>query len=1118
MHGRISPFLRTGRTLNLLTHPMQYTTLSPWLALTTALLALPTFATDTPTDAPPTGPKPKWSVNAPPWEASIAKLDVRSGTWMSLDVSPDGKTLVFDLLGDLYTLPIAGGDAKALTHSVAWEMQARFSPDGNRIVYVSDAGGGDNLWIANADGSNAKALTTEDYQLLNNPAWSPKADYVIARKHLVGTRSLGSGELWAFHTGGGKGVQLNEKPNWQKDLGEPAYSPDGRYVYYSRDTTPGKSFAYNKDSNKQIFEIFRLDLQKGETEALVSGPGGAVRPTPSPDGKYLAFVRRVRNQSTLFLKDLKTGREFAAWGHLERDLQEAWSVHGVYPSMAWLPGSQELVLWAQGKIWRVDPFKQTGTEIPFRIQDTRDVRKAVRFATAVAPDQFDVKQLRWLQVSPQGDRVVYSALGYLFAQDLPGGVAKRLTSRSDAFEFYPSLSRDGKTLVFVTWNDKDQGSVRTLDLKSGEENVLTDAPGKYLQPRLSPDGKTVVFVKAKGGYLTTPWNALETGVYTVAATGGGTPVRIAKEGDAPQFGNRNDVVYLTRQGEKDEVDLFSKLVKIDLADQSRETEIAKSEFVSEYLVSPDGKWLAFSERFHSFVTPLLQASKPISVGSKMTALPVKQLDVNATESLHWAADSSKLHYGLGRQLFTAELKHAFDFVPGAPKDLPKPTETGLPIGFNQTADKPSSTIAITGARVVTMRGDEVIANGVVVVQGNRIAAIGAEGQVAVPAGATVINASGKTVIPGLIDVHWHGGMGEDEIIPQQSWVDYASLAFGVTTLHDPSNTSTEIFTHAEMQRAGTVVAPRIFSTGTILYGAKAPFTAIVDSEADALTHLKRLQAHGAISVKSYNQPRRDQRQQIVEAARKTRMMVVPEGGSLFQMNMSMVVDGHTGVEHAIPVAKAYDDVKQLWSQTGVGYTPTLNVAYGGLDGEHYWYARTDVWKHPILSKYVPRTVLEPRAVRRETAPEEDFNVIRVAQTASELGRAGVKVNIGAHGQREGLGAHWEMWMFGKGGMTPLEAIRTATANPAHYLGMDKDIGSLEVGKLADLVILDGDILADIRQSDQIHRVMLNGRLYDPATMHEVGPRPRARKPFFFEGAEGAHVPVTVRAHTHGDED
>ncbi len=1062
--------------------------------------------------------KPKWTVNAPPGKTRTAHIDTRTGTWMSVDISPDGKTIVFDLLGDLYTLSIAGGEATALTHSMAWDMQARFSPDGKRIAYVSDAGGGDNVWVMNADGSDPKALTTEDYQLLNNPVWHPSGNYIAARKHLTGTRSLGSGEIWTYHVGGGKGVQLNEKPNWQKDLGEPAYSPDGRYVYYSNDSTAGKSFQYNKDSNKQIFQIFRIDTQNGEIEPFVSGVGGAVRPTPSPDGKYLAFVRRVRNQSTLFLKDLKTGREFPVWDQLERDMQEAWSVHGVYPSMAWMPGSQEIVVWAQGKIWRLDPFKKAAVEVPFHVKDEREIRAAVRVPTAVAPDTFDVKQLRWVNVSPKGDRVVYSALGYLYTKTLPNGTPQRITRQTDHFELYPSYARDGQSLVFVTWNDQDQGSVRKLDLQSGKETILTDAPGKYLEPRFSPDGKTVVYVKSKGGYLTTPWNGLETGVYTVASSGKGQPEKITKDGDTPQFGRRNDVLYVTRSGIKDEVDFYSKLIRIDLSDQQRETEVAKSEFVSDFSVSPNGDWLAFTERFHTYVTPFAQSSRPLPVGSKMTALPVKRLDVNAGDYLHWASDSSKLYYSLGDQLFTSELKDAFAFVPGAPAELPKPKETGVAIGFMQKADTPAGVTAFAGARIVTMRGDEVIEDGVIVVTGNRITAVGKRGSTVVPAGATVVNAQGKTIIPGIVDVHWHGGMGEEEIIPQQSWIDYASLAFGVTTLHDPSNKSSEIFTHAEMQRAGIVVAPRIFSTGTILYGAKASMSSVVNSYDDALTHLKRSKAGGAISVKSYNQPRREQRQQILEAARATQMMVVPEGGSLFQANMSMVVDGHTGIEHALPVPIVYDDVKQLWSQSAVGYTPTLNVAYGGLDGEHYWYARTDVWKHPLLSKYVPRTVLEPRAVRRETAPEEDFNVVRVAQAAAALSRAGVKVNIGAHGQREGLGAHWEMWMFAKGGMTPLEVIRTATLNPAHYLGMDKDIGSIEPGKLADLVVLDGDILADVRNSDQIHRVMLNGRLYDPASMNEVGAHPRARKPFFFEGAEGGTVPVTARGHNDGDGD
>jgi len=1064
--------------------------------------------------------KKKWDVNAQPGESAVVNLDTRTGTWMTVDVSPDGQQIVFDLLGDLYVIPMAGGEAKALTHSVAWDMQARFSPDGKRITYMSDAAGGDNVWLMNADGSDAKAVTSEDFRLLNNPVWHPNGDYIAARKHYTGTRSLGSGEIWLYHVSGGKGVQLNEKPNWQKDLGEPAFSPDGQYLYYSQDTTAGNSFEYNKDSNKQLFQIFRMSLNDGTVEPLVSGAGGAVRPIPSPDGKHLAFVRRVRNQSTLFLKDLTSGREFPVWDKLERDMQEAWSVHGVYPAFDWTPDSKQIVVWAQGKIWKLDWQRKQASEIPFQVKDVREVRKAVRFATTVAPDQFDVKQLRWVNVAPNGDKVIYSALGYLYVKDLPNGVAKRLTKQTKQFEFFPSFSRDGREVVYVSWNDADMGTVRKLDLRSGRDTVLVNVPGKYSEPKFSPDGKTVVFVKSRGGYLLSPWHALETGVYTVAADGKGQPKRITEDGSAPQFGERNDAVYVSRSGVNNEVDFYSKLVRIDLSGsalltRSKESEIAKSEFVTEFALSPDGNWLAFIERFHTHVMPLPVTGKPVTIGPKMEALPVKQLDVNAGEYLHWSGNSQQVFFTLGDELFTGALKDAFAFVPGAGKELPKLAAAGQKIGFAQSADKPKAVSAIVGARIITMKGDEVIDNGSIVIENNRIVAIGKAGEVAVPAGALTVEAKGKSVIPGLVDVHWHGGMGEDEIIPQQSWVNYASLAFGVTTIHDPSNDTSEIFTQAEMQKAGTVVGPRIFSTGTILYGAKASISAVVNSADDALTHLKRMQAAGAISVKSYNQPRREQRQQILAAARQTGMMVVPEGGSLFQANMSMVVDGHTGIEHAIPVAIAYDDVKQLWSQTEVGYTPTLNVGYGGLDGEHYWYATTDVWSHPILSKFVPRSVLEPRSIRRETAPLSEFNIIRVAQTATGLQRAGVAVNIGAHGQREGLGAHWEMWMFGLGGMSSLEAIRTATINPARYLGMDQDIGSLEVGKLADLVILDGDVLADIRQSDQINAVMINGRLYEQPTMDEVGVRKKARQPFFFENGDGNVVPVTVRSHGPG---
>jgi imidazolonepropionase-like amidohydrolase/Tol biopolymer transport system component len=1072
--------------------------------------------------------KKKWDVNNPPGEKGVANVDTRTGTWMSVDVSPDGRRVVFDLLGDLYLMPIEGGEAKALTHSMAWEMQARFSPDGKRLAYMSDGGGGDNIWVADLDeaGSlvNAHEVTKEPFRTMNNPVWHPNGQYIAARKHYTGTRSLGSGEIWLFHVAGsaeGGGVQLNEKPNWQKDLGEPAFSPDGRYVYYSQDTTPGTSFEYNKNSNGQIYQIFRRDLVEGKTRPFVSGPGGAIRPTPSPDGKYLAFVRRVRNQSTLFLKDMKSGEEFPAWGELERDMQESWAIQGVYPAFAWMPGSREIVVWAKGKIWRVDPFAKKAKEIPFHVMDTRETRQALRFPVTVAPDQFAVQQLRWVNVSPAGDKVIYSALGHIYVRDLPDGTPQRLTKQNEHFEFFPKFSRDGKSVVFVTWHDQQLGSVRTLDLKTGKETVITPAPGKYLQPNFSPDGRQVVYMRATGGYLTSPWAGTESGIFVSSADGKGMPRLLADEGRAPQYGADNDYLYLTRRVSGGEVEWTTQLVRIKM-DRSEEQVIAKGEFTSDYALSPDGAWLAFRERFHTYVLPLPMTGKTITIGPKSNALPVKQLDVNAGDYLHWAGNSRTLYFSLGDELFSRDLKDAFTFVAGAPKeakDLAKLSERGMKIGFAAAADKPVGVTVITGARIVTMKGDEVIDNGRIVVRDNRIAAIGKAADVAIPAGAKLMDAAGKTIIPGLVDVHWHGGMGEGGIIPQQSWVNYASLAFGVTTMHDPSNDTSTIFTHSEMQRTGQVVGPRIYSTGTILYGAKANESAVVNSLDDALTHLKRMRAAGAMSVKSYNQPRRDQRQQIVEAARQTGMMVVPEGGSLFQMNMTMVVDGHTGVEHAIPVANAYDDVKQLWSQTQVGYTPTLVVGYGGLDGEHYWYARTDVWKHPLLSKYVPKSVLEPRAVRRETAPEEDFNIFNVARTATELQRAGVPVNIGAHGQREGLAAHWEIWMLARGGMTPLEAIRAATLNGAKYLGMDRDIGSLEVGKLADLIIIDADVTRDIEKTDRITHVMQNGRVFEAATMNEAGASPKTRKPFFFEGLRGQQAPVggmTLVDDEHGE--
>lgn len=1048
--------------------------------------------------APAHAQTPDWDVANPPgdWKFKNHSFTTQEGTWMNLDVSPDGKTIAFDLLGDIYTIPVAGGTAKLLRGGLPFEIQPRFSPDGKSILFTSDAGGGDNIWLMDANGGNPRQITKEDFRLLNNAVFTPDGNYIVARKHFTSGRSLGAGEMWMYHLNGGMGVQLTKRKNDQQDVNEPCISPDGKYLYFSEDMYPGGFFQYNKDPNAEIYVIFRYNFEEGKVERVTGGPGGAARPQISRDGKTLAFVKRVREKSVLYLRNLETGEEWPVYDQLNKDQQEAWAIFGVYPNFNWMPDNEHVVIWTAGKIKKLNVNTSAITDIPFTVNAEIKIAEALRFQTDVAPDRFDVKMVRHAVTSPDGKQLVFSAAGYLYTKSLPKGNPKRLTSGTD-FEFEPAFSADGSSIVFVTWNDSTLGQVVTIPPTGGKPQILTQEKGIYRTPTFSPDGQHIVVHKEGGNNDQGHLYSLRPGIYTLPATGGKLNL-VTSEGQFPQYSADGERIFY-QSGGTYFGSLTKELKSCDLNGQDKRVHVT-SKYANRIIPSYDNQWVAFVNLHKVYVAALPMTGQPIDLDGASKALPVTLASKDAGMNLHWSFDSQKVHYTLGDRYFDIALTDRFSFLPGAPKDLPKLDSTGLSIGLRLPADKPDGVLALTNARIITMKGDEVIERGTIVVDGNRIVAIGAADQVTIPKNAKVIDVANRTIMPGIIDVHAHIGVFREGLSTQQHWPFYANLAYGVTTAHDPSAHTETVFALSELQRSGAVVGPRLFSTGFILYGADGDFKAVINSFDDALSAIRRTSAFGAHSVKSYNQPRRNQRQQVIRAARELGIHVVPEGGSTFYHNMTMIMDGHTGVEHNIPVAPLYNDVIELWSNSQTGYTPTLIVNYGGLNSEVYWYQHMDVWKEDKLLKYMPRAVIDARARHRTMAPMEEYENghILTSKSCKLLADAGVKVNLGAHGQLQGLGAHWELWSLAQGGMSNMEALRAATLNGAHYLGFDHDLGSLEVGKLADLIVLEGNPLDDIQNSNTVEFTMINGRLYDTETMNEIGHRDRPRSKFYWE--------------------
>ena len=1025
------------------------------------------------------------------------------GTWVSLDVSPDGKTILFELLGDLYTVPISGGEAKAITRGIGFDSQPHYSPDGKLIAFVSDRDGAENLWVAHADGSEARPLTKDKQSLFASPSWTPEGDYLLVSRQPQ--LPWGAFELWIYHVRGGSGVPVTKgKPRpdarpdeWVHAIGAVA-SKDGKHLYYTR---RNKLFNPYNNLNFPLSQVARRDRVTGDEDTITEAQGSAFRPVLSPDGTKLVYGTRLDNETGLRIRELATGEERWLKLPIQRDEQESRFTRDLIPGYAFTPDGKSVLAAYGGKIHRLEVRTGEDRVIPFSARVSQPVGSRLNFPIRVDDGPVRARLIQAPSPSPTGKRLAFSALTRLYVMDLPEG-KPRPFSAEDAREFHPSWSPDGEWLASVSWSPEGGHVWKRPGDGTGEPTRLTRVAAFYRDPVWSPDGKRIVALRApRREHVENPIDFGHTAgldlVWIPADGGDATLISPARGASRPHFAKEPDRIYVTTP---------HGLVSMRFDGTDRRTHLSvtgktayapgEPEPAEEVLLRPDGRWVLarVSTQLYLLALPHF-GGEPPKVSVHEPSVPLRKLTDIGADYAAWTDGGKTITWAIGSSVF----RLPFDSIVFPPlktdegaedkeqaeaeekKTRPKPEE--ITVVVERPRHRPRGSIVLKGARIVTMRGDEVIEGGDLVVTDHRIAAVGPKGSVKVPDGAKVMDVAGTTIVPGFVDTHPHWFEIRRGVLDLQNWSFFANLAYGVTTGRDPQTATNDMFAYQDLVETGDLVGPRAFSTGPGVF-SDTDFQSAEEVEGVVARYKKYYRTN---TLKSYMIGNRRQRQWMVEACRKNQMMPTTEGGLDLKLNLTHALDGFSGNEHSLPVVPLFADVVELFAKTGISYTPTLLVAYGGPFGETYFFTTTAIHDDPKIRRFIPHEVLDSKVRRSEWFHKDEHVFPRIAASAAKVARAGGHVCIGSHGEMQGIGYHWEMWALASGGWKPLEVLRAATLHGAEAIGYAQDLGSLEPGKLADFVVLAKNPLEDIHNTSAIRYVMKNGELFDGDTLDRTWP-------------------------------
>lgn len=1080
-------------------------------------------------------------------------------TWISLDISPDGRSIYFDALGDLYKMPIGGGKAEALTQGLAYEVHPRISPDGKSLVYISDKSGSQNIWVMDLESKEDRQITKDKNQNYFSADWSPDGTYIVGAK---GRRNI---KLHLYHQESGSGAQIIKKPANLKAI-DPFYSPDGEHIYFSK-----RRGAWDYNAQLPQYQIGRYDMEDGEVHTITSRYGSAFTPTLSPDGKYLVYGSRFEDETGLVLRNLETGDEDWLAYPVQRDEQESIAPLGVLPGMSFDPSGQELYCSYGGEIWAINIQSKASRKIPMELDMKLDLGPRLDFKYPISDEiETPINQIRDGVPSPNGEWLAFTALNRLYLYNFNTKKVERIAANQDFTQAMPAWAPNGKTLAYATWEGKE-GHIYQIKVGSKKAQRLSQNPGLYKELCFSPDGKKLVFIRQKSQSYRDAYSPFVSSsdaeiAYLDLRTKKQSLIAEAEGRGRPHFDTKGERIYLNsmkglvsiRWDGSDEKEHL-KLTGITTYGSSLESfhdhkgghdmlpahedawrERNKPSSASLMFISPDGNSVLaqINNDLYEVHLPFFGQKAEISVANpKSAAFPARKLTTMGGEFPAWSADGNKIHWSLGPAHFVYDLSQAqaFEDSVAAAKKAEKEAaknvkdedkaeegdkkeeskkkkekqeeaqyeaeEILIPLTYKK--DIPQGTVLLKGARLITMKGDEVIEKGDLLIRNNRILKVGPSGSFDVPAEAQVIDCAGKTISPGLIDTHSHMWPNWN-IHKNQVWLYAANLAYGVTTTRDPQTATTDVLTYGDMVEAGMIEGPRIYSTG--------PGVGFWAYNIKSLDHARKVlkqysEYYRTKTIKMYLTGNRQQRQWIIMACKELELKPTTEGGLDFKLNMTQIMDGYPGHEHALPIHPIYGDVVEFVAQSKSTVTPTMLVAYGGPFAENYFYATEEVYHDPKMQTFTPYEELAGKSRRRGSWFMEEEHVFpKHAEFIKALVDAGGLAGVGSHGQLQGLGYHWELWAMASGGLSNLQAMQVATIHGAESLGLDGDLGSIEEGKIADLVIYAKNPLEDIRNTNTIDHVVKNGRVYDGDNLDRIAPDAEKAEEFLWQFAKPSGLP------------